>query len=295
MAETYEVSHRQSKELNVPHGALITPSASPPPPSVGRAKSTSRPPPKRSRINSLNSSPPPSSRPSSSSSRTIDPNRDEAWRASSKRLLDVWDSLAERYNVPLDQDDIIDLRTVELVKDRGVVRGLKQEFNIGVFGAPEHDGGASSEDGTYTELDERDEETDEIDSFAQEPTVPVKVELEKRTRHVPPFRVSNPNDASDLKEFLEEEERRRAGDSEWADENEDSDGFELLEVILSSGEEDEEGSRSRSALGPQREYDHGGRSSPVYPRPVPVFERTISEDALTVADGDSSDDEFAVW
>lgn len=294
MAETTQVSHRQSKELVVVNNALITPSVSPPPSAVGRTKSSSRPPPKRPRINSLNPAGP-SSR-TSSSSKPIDPSRDEAWRASSKRLIDVWDSLAERYNVPLDQDDIIDLRTVELVKDRGIVRSLKKGFDIGVFGAPEHeegDAGASSEDGAFTEVDERDEEVDEIDSFAQEPVVPVKIELEKANRHVPPFRAGNPDDANDLKEFLEAEERRRARDGE--DEDEGSDGFEPLEIFSTSEEEDTEGDSFYSAMGSRYKRVSSVHSSPIISQPIPVFQRIITDDALTVADEDTSEDEFAVW
>ncbi|KAI0801878.1 hypothetical protein BC629DRAFT_1591549 [Irpex lacteus] len=295
MAETTQVSHRQSKEFVVVNNALITPSVSPPPSAVGRAKSSSRPPPKRPRINSLNSAGP-SSRASSSSSKPIDPSRDEAWRASSKRLIDVWDSLAERYNVPLDQDDIIDLRTVELVKDRGIVRSLKKGFDIGVFGAPEHeegDAGASSEDGAFTEVDERDEEVDEIDSFAQEPVVPVKIELEKANRHVPPFRAGNPDDANDLKEFLEAEERRRARDGE--DEDEGSDGFELLEIFSTSEEEDTEGDSFYSAMGSRYKRVSSVHSSPIISQPIPVFQRIITDDPLTAADEDTSEDEFAAW
>ena len=40
------------------------------------------------------------------------------------RMLQVWDNLAERYNKPLDEDDIVDLRDLSFLKDRGVTRAV---------------------------------------------------------------------------------------------------------------------------------------------------------------------------
>lgn len=308
MAERPDTLTQHSKERIVPRTALITPSASPPAPrassSAARTKSVSRPPPsKRARVYSSSSSPQPSNRASSSSSRAepVDPTRDEAWRASSKRLLDVWSSLAERYNVPLDQDDIIDLRTVELVKDRGVVRRAKSTFDIGYFGDPrvdENDGepsqGAEVEE--VQEDEEEEEGDDEIDAFASEPSVPVKIEMEKLKRHVPPFRAADPDDASDLREFLEEERRRREMEGEDADRDEESDIANLLELHSSDDGESRNSRPSSPGTGLSTRDVGQSRASPERSRrshPPPAARRVIAESALLVPEGDS-DDELAI-
>ncbi|EKM51515.1 uncharacterized protein PHACADRAFT_102786 [Phanerochaete carnosa HHB-10118-sp] len=242
------MSLSSDKQPVLPRNALITPSVSPPPslrlasPKL-RRKSTSRPPPnKRARTSEPPSSPDPSGShtptDTSTTSPVVNPTRDEAWRASSQRLLSVWSQLAERYNVPLDQDDIVDLRTVKLVKDRGITRRLKKGYRIGYFGDPTpDDADASSED-------DRDGE-DEIDSLPRpEPKVPIKLEMEKTNRVLPPFTEMNPADADDLKAFLEEEEQRRAigGVDDDPDEDEVAENvatdFEDF-VELGTDEEDE--------------------------------------------------------
>lgn len=307
MTDSTDARRTQSKGPIVVRNTILTPSASPPLPGAApltaRLKSTSRPPPpKRARVYSSSSSPQPSNRASSSSSRAsfVDPTRDEAWRASSKRLLDVWSSLAERYNVPLDQDDIIDLRTVELIKDRGVVRGTKATFEIGYFGAPNVDEGEGdrSQEGEEAEEVEEEEEDDELDAFAPEPSVPVKIEMEKVKRHVPPFRAGDPDDASDLREFLEEERRRREMEEETADEGEGTDIIDLLD--LTSSDEDEPlrsrpSSADRALSTPQVVVQ--ARSTPEHTRrsrPPLAVRKVVAECALTAPDGES-EDEFAAW
>lgn len=224
----------KGKQPLQPAHPLNTPSATPPPPAPPRRKSTSRPPPpKRARTDSAPSTPGPSRPPSAAAgapdvAAALDPGRDEAWRASSRRLLDVWAQLAEKYNTPLDQDDIIDLRAVKLVKDRGVTRRLKKVYEIGHFGSPARDDvDGSSEDGNDPE--------EEFDAFPRpEPKVPIKLEMEKTNRVLPPFTEMNPTDADDLKAFLEEEERRRAlggiddGEDEVVEEDEDEDGSDWV-------------------------------------------------------------------
>ncbi|KAK2460852.1 hypothetical protein APHAL10511_007322 [Amanita phalloides] len=37
------------------------------------------------------------------------------------KLVQLWSSLAQRYSVPLDKDDVVDIRTGKVVEDRGVV------------------------------------------------------------------------------------------------------------------------------------------------------------------------------
>lgn len=278
----------KGKQPLLPTNALITPSASPPAFSPSnpqfRRKSTSRPPPpKRVRTSSTPSTSDPSelNAPSSSSSSSVaqalDTNRDEAWRASSQRLMDVWSQLAERYNVPLDKDDIIDLRTAKLVKDRGVTRRSKRVYRIGYFGDP------SSDDGN-----EEREEDDEIDIVSRpEPQVPIKLEMEKSNRVLSPFTEMNPEDADDLRAFLEEEERRKAVGGVDDEEDEDEIGVETLlaedldsdSVEILSLEEDE---------GSDWVTDDNGEE-------VRRVKKTIvgtTQRALTPVD---SEDEFASW
>lgn len=39
------------------------------------------------------------------------------------KLLGVWSSLAERYAKPIDEDDIVDIVTGQVIQDRGVISG----------------------------------------------------------------------------------------------------------------------------------------------------------------------------
>lgn len=47
------------------------------------------------------------------------------------RLFDTWMQLGERYGRRSDADDIVDIRTGEVIKDRGVLRSLQQRFKLG--------------------------------------------------------------------------------------------------------------------------------------------------------------------
>ena len=47
------------------------------------------------------------------------------------RVLNIWSALAERYNRGLEEDDIMDIRTGEIIKDRGVLSGLPKRCNFG--------------------------------------------------------------------------------------------------------------------------------------------------------------------
>ena len=145
--------------------ALITPSASPP---VTRTLSLSssrisldRPPPaKRRRVGSTPSSPFTLSTPASSS---VDPfDIHESRIASSQRLLNTWASLAERYNRPLDEDDIIDLRDGSIVKDRGFLRNAPKRFEFAGDDVPSDANDASSDLGGV----QTDDDVDELDAFA---------------------------------------------------------------------------------------------------------------------------------
>ena len=128
-----------------------------------------------------------------------------ARRASSSRVLDVWSSLAERYSRRLADDDIVDLRTGDIIKDRNVLRSTSVDYNIGCFGDPR-----AHADGTDTPTDEGADSEDELDSFAPGADISDELEMERVYREgVLPVTEMDPADAEDLKEFLEAENKRK--------------------------------------------------------------------------------------
>jgi len=174
------------------------------------------------------------------------------------RLRDAWAQLARRYARPLEEDDIIDLREVKILKDRGVVRNLHAQVRFGkmaILDEPVND--ASSEVGGMHSED--DDDIDEIDalSHAQAQGVRVRNRLEAQLRRVKPLRRdldSEDEDEDDLHEFLEAERRTRE-EFGPVDEGEDEDDVDfaqlrdnmeersgdwLHEVIEISGSSDEE-------------------------------------------------------
>jgi hypothetical protein len=125
----------------------------------------------------------------------------DARRASSFRVLNIWSQLAERYNRPLAQDDIVDLRTYNIIKDRNVIRSTPHQYDIGYFG--DVDGG--------TETPTTDEGSeDELDGFAPGADISDELEMERVNREgLVPVGEMDPADAEDLRLFLEAENHRR--------------------------------------------------------------------------------------
>ncbi|KAI6045363.1 hypothetical protein EDC04DRAFT_2637595 [Pisolithus marmoratus] len=90
---------------------------------------------------SIHDNPPPAKRPrltpSSSSVTSKDSTPptdiDSARKASALRVLNVWSQLADRYNKRMDEDDIIDLYSGAIIKDRGVLRSANADYDIGRF------------------------------------------------------------------------------------------------------------------------------------------------------------------
>src|ERR1700733_4447710 len=186
--------------------ALITPSASPPSsrsffPQPYRIPDKASPS-KRPRLGSSSShlqSHLPSASSSSASLDQIDVHK--AREASTLRLFDVWSTLADRYSRPLDEDDIIDITTGDIVKDRGVLRSSRN-WDIGCF--------ADNVEEEEAEEEEEEEEVDELDSFTDRggDEEPGDVLLDVDGRRVPPVTEMDPEDAKDLKQFLEAERKR---------------------------------------------------------------------------------------
>jgi hypothetical protein len=192
-----------------PRTALITPSISPPRifPALSSSWRSSEPPPpaKRPRLAAT-----PSSSFSRASSTAVDPyaELDKARRDSSKRVLDVWAQLAERYSRNIDEDDIVDISTGKVIHDRGVLRSLNQNVNFGDFtnaqdvpGEDENEHEASSEGGGA----DAEEDVDELDIL--DPQTDMREEMSKAMRLISPVRELDPADAADLKEFLEQEQQ----------------------------------------------------------------------------------------
>jgi hypothetical protein len=167
-------------------------------------------------------------------SRTQSPADVQKEREASKlRLLDVWSSLAERYSRRLDEDDIVDIRTGEIMIDRGFIR-KSRKVDFGAIAAP------AAEDAIFdegTDEEEEDDDLDELDAFADttsEVDITGQIEMGLRAKPVPPVSVSDLADAEDLREFLEAERRRKdlcGSDVEDEDDDSPSDQNQEPEVV----------------------------------------------------------------
>jgi hypothetical protein len=210
--------------------SLITPSASPSP-------RLSAPPAKRPRL-----------------SRSANPKLSvddihAARRESSLRVLDVWSSLAARYSRPLGEDDIVNIATGKVIKDRGVLRSASK-LKFGFLANPEDEdelkkgtgsraASTPSSDGALV----ADEDYDELDAFA--PGVSLDAELERVKEVLVPPPAPNPADAEDLRAFLEAERRMNAHEEEVVEEDEsDSDADELSGRVDSTDESEDSGGLS---------------------------------------------------
>jgi Centromere protein Scm3 len=199
--------------------ATNTPSASPlsrplPPPPKGKQRAVSR------------SAPSPVSRAAASADFDVHGAR----RESSIRVLDVWSQLAERYTRRLDEDDIVDLASASLVKDRGVLRRSSQ-YDLGCFA----EGNNLSTTGGSEGAADVDDDFDELDAFAIEADIPDEME-KQLSRTIPPVQMMDPADEEDLSEFLEAERKRKMlcgdeddhsdDDPEYAEESEGDEDLE---------------------------------------------------------------------
>ncbi|KAI0822268.1 hypothetical protein BC628DRAFT_1421949 [Trametes gibbosa] len=287
---------------------LITPSLSPPGSRVYQRVSDKPAPSKRPRLSSTPSS--------SISARLSSPQLPDVRLDSSSRLFAFWDQLAERYNRPLDEDDIVDLSELKLVRDRGVTRSAPRSYDIGAAldDADEsavHAAEDESEAGTGGEDTAGDEDSaDELDLLsppAVKPVVQEKLDYYKSWR-VPPVDKQDPVDAEGFREFEEAERRRRElyGEDEEEDEEDDDDDDEEDGHLPAASESplDSEGVDTLS-LGEEDFIEHGTtlsgdeadedevrkQSSP--PRPTP--RRRKSRPPPQPPEDESSEDEFATW
>ncbi|CAE6529418.1 unnamed protein product [Rhizoctonia solani] len=140
---------------------------------------------------------------------------DAARRRAAGRVMSLWESLAEKYARPIEEDDEIDILTGKICRDRGVLRSVSERgWKIGSFGealeveplvlvsegetetgASEADDEGEGEDDTEGEGVEGTEEGEEdpLGTWA----------YDWQYRVLPPPRPElSPQDAEDLKEFL---------------------------------------------------------------------------------------------
>lgn len=179
----------------------LTPSASPAPASNSRFFPApyripdEAPPQKRQRRSSTPRHP--------SSSATPDDFNVER-EASAMRMWDIWSQLADKYSRRIDEDDIVDLTTFEIVKDRGVL-SAEAPWKFGRFADQEES--VATDDDEEDGEDEDEDDVDELDSFAGPAAEAVSAPGAGWT--VPPVREMDPADARDLEGFMEAETRRR--------------------------------------------------------------------------------------
>ncbi|KAI3604515.1 hypothetical protein WG66_008154 [Moniliophthora roreri] len=229
---------------------LITPSASPPTSKKIhshhlRGRSASAAPTKRPRPSSRAPSVAANSthNPEDNTNHVVDMAHERG--QSVMRLMNAWAQLEERYSRPIEEDDIVDLVTGNVVKDRGVLRGMTaREFGKSADDdMPDRSrsmsrmGSSSTQDSSIGNSEEDEESDDELDSFAHlnRPTKSLTKDSddidnegggsetgeddadeaqEKDIAAIIKTRVhaldqDDVEDAADLKEFLEAEKRRR--------------------------------------------------------------------------------------
>ena len=246
------------------------------------------PPSKRPRLSSTPSSSCSVQPPSSSSS--VNDLRLE----SSSRLFQFWDQLAGRYNKPLDEDDIVDLRELKIIKDRGITRSAASSYSIGSLLVPEADPEDARSEGADTEEGdaagdaegEGEDSADELDLISP-PAVPVKLEYYK-TWYVPPADETNPEDAEAFREFEEAERKRRElyGDVDEEDE----------EIVVAGLEEGGHDPSDNLEQADEQEVDGALEDEQEDPSPSPKpAPRRRKSKSPKPADDESSEDELAAW
>ena len=250
---------------------LITPSASPP---------VSAPPQKRQRRASR-------SAPSPLSNLTSEPEFDlhGARQESSRRVLDVWSQLAERYTRRLDQDDIIDLKSVSIVKDRGFLR-RSNHFALGCFAEGDD---ASVNDASSEGVVDPDDDFDELDAFAIE--ADISDEMEKQlSRNIQPVQEMNPADAEDLREFLEAEKKRKESCGDESDLS--SDDFDNIDLETYDGPFDDDEGESEDPLGHENSDQSDGENGSE--EEYQDRQKIMQELPIALLD-EGSDDELGGW
>lgn len=272
---------------SIPKPPFVTRSASPPIFRPFELFSRDRAPPaKRPRLASTPSSSS-LSRSTPASVLATDVDIDEERRASSARLLNVWAQLEERYSRPLDEDDIIDLSTGTLVKDRGVLRNLDKTYEMGVFA----DDDPGSDAGT---LAEDDDDLDEINFLAQA-DLSDELDKEKEKLYGPPRPEMDPAYEEDLREFLEAERMRKEMYGDESGEEED-------DIVSTSGFVQEYGYAETSRSRGKARDDRGSEACYIDEDAPDTATCSSQRDVNSPSEQEylnyfesESEDEFAAW
>ncbi|RXW24522.1 hypothetical protein EST38_g1358 [Candolleomyces aberdarensis] len=127
-------------------------------------------------------------------------------QASIMRLLDAWSQL-DKHVKRLDEDDIVHLGTGKIIKDKGVLRGLRA-VKFGDHAEEEEE--EDAEDEEEDEEEEEDGEEDQLDTLRSEDADgeeegELEIRVQAPTANMPPVTPTNPQDAEDLRAFLEVE------------------------------------------------------------------------------------------
>ncbi|CAE7061495.1 unnamed protein product [Rhizoctonia solani] len=154
---------------------------------------------------------------------------DAARRRAAGRVMSLWESLAEKYARPIEDDDEIDILTGKICKDRGVLRSVSERgWKIGSFGealeveplvlvseGETETGTSEADDEGEGEDDTEGEGADDTEEGGEDPLGGWSYDWQYRV--LPPPRPElSPQDAEDLKEFLAtehaiQENRRKNG------------------------------------------------------------------------------------
>jgi len=141
------------------------------------------------------------------------------------RVLDIWSALAERYNRRLDEDDVVDILTGKVIKDRGVLSEFPKPCNFGDLADKDDDPAINTDPGSEVadNLAEDEEDDDDEDGAEETDAFPSSDGLAapQITRLAPLRPATSSSDAEDLREFLKVEAIRReldGGDDSSEDE-----------------------------------------------------------------------------
>jgi hypothetical protein len=270
---------------------LITPSASPPPvraffPQPCRL-SGSAPPLKKKRFLSISRQSSVQSSSLATSTPEPLPDLQKEREASALRLLDVWSQLADRYTRRLDEDDIVDIRTGQIVKDNGVIR-KSRVLKFGASSEPKNknENHGAIEDGGVGGGEDDD---DELNFFAPVNGESDEVNLDMDGRSVPPVAPHDPRDAEDLRQFMEAERiRKEACGSESEDdfesvppfEDDDEDASDFERVTSDDAEEVDEGKSGEEGKEERGKEQDDKPDHPPWDRSQSVVDDSSSDDEL---------------
>ncbi|PPQ66267.1 hypothetical protein CVT24_007285 [Panaeolus cyanescens] len=257
--------------------SLITPSASPPPrygsvqQQYPRPPAMNAPPLKRQRVSSTPRRTLHDPSPASTSSRSQPPIDIEKEREASRlRLFSAWENLT-RLVRPLDEDDIINIRTGKITRDNGVLRNTPR-INFGNMLSP------ADNEGGDEDTDSGEDGEDELDTLSERPLDlddATQIDFDGGPKVLPPVTPLDPQDNEDLQEFLKAEQQRKAlcgsepeteeEEDEEEDEEEENDGnlaqVDVRDEEIDIGVRDE--SRGRGLTDElYREEDSQAPSSP---------------------------------